>query len=159
MSRDWEAEFAALGEEDEDTRYYPGSSHVIPRHPNRGNERARTSLAIDPTWDERPLVFDVGGKEMEFFTVGQFARALGRRPPTIRQWEREGIIPLATFQIPGKDDDARGRRRLYSRAQVEGVVAIAAAEGLFTHRRKPLGQTEFSTKVHDLFRQTTPKEN
>ena len=69
-------------------------------------------------------VYRIGGKDVELFTIGELARALSRRPVTIRMWEREGWIPKTKYrtsaprgsQIP--DRPAKGRR-LYSREQVE----------------------------------------
>ena len=151
----WDQEFAEL-KDTAMTEYYPGSKHPIIRHPNRvPDARTKATLAVHDDWDETPRVYRVNGKDMEFFTTGQLARALGREPVTIRKWEREGTIPLATFQVPGKNDDPRGRRRLYSREQVEGIVQIAAEEGMFTHRRKPLGQTQFKERVLELFKKTS----
>lgn len=150
----WDREFTELKDEAL-KEYYPGSAHPIIRHPNRVPDvRVKASLAVHDDWDTNPRVYRVDEKDTEFFTTGQLARALGREPVTIRKWEREGIIPLATFQVPGKNNDPRGRRRLYSRAQVEGIVQIAAEEGMFTHRRKPLSQTQFKTRVLELFAKT-----
>lgn len=151
----WDAAFEELA--DKTPEFYPGSNKQIVRHPNRSTTPSPTkysSLAIDESWDEKPRVFVVNGVETEFFTVGMLARALGREAVTIRKWERLGVLPIATFQNPGKDNDPRGRRRLYTRAQVEGIVRIAAEEGMFTNRRKPFNQTQFAEKVLELFKQT-----
>lgn len=151
----WDKEFAEL-KDDALKEFYPGSSYPIIRHPNRVPDvRSKASLAVFPDWDEKPRLYMVNGVETEFFTTGQMARALGREPVTIRKWERTGLIPMATFQLEGKDGDSRGRRRLYTRAQVEGIVKIASEEGLFTHRRKPLAQTQFKERVLELFQQTS----
>jgi hypothetical protein len=71
---------------------------------------------------------------------------------TIRKWEREGIIPKSTFQSPGRDDDVRGRRRLYTREQVEGIVRIAHEEGVLVSHQKPIKGTNFTARVIDLFK-------
>lgn len=140
----------------EEAGFYPGSKRPIIRHPNRhADERPRRhQYAIDDTWDAKPRKYVVGGVETEFFTIGQLARALGREPVTIRKWEREGIIPVATFQVPGKEGDPRGRRRLYNRAQVEGIVRIAHEEGVLHERRRSFETTEFKSKVLALFQTT-----
>lgn len=136
----------------ETTDYYPGSRQPILRHPNRPAEEGRKRVTgIDPEWDAKPRLFAVNGSEKEFFTVGQLASALGRRPVTIRMWEREGIIPKATFQIKAKNDDPRGRRRLYSRAQVEGLVKIAMEEGVLITHLRPLSETRFTERAIALF--------
>jgi hypothetical protein len=137
-------EFAAIGEQ-----YYPGSSRPIVRHPNRLHTEVAKSAA---DWDAKPRKYVVAGVETEFFTVGHLARALGRQPVTIRKWEREGIIPKSTYQSPGRDDDPRGRRRLYTRAQVEGMVRIAHEEGVLVSHQKALKSTQFTARVTDLFK-------
>ncbi|MFE2100865.1 MerR family transcriptional regulator [Streptomyces sp. NPDC059468] len=139
-------QFAALGEQ-----YYPGSTRPLVRHPNRLNTEAAPSAADPTEWDAKPRRYVVAGKETEFFTVGQLARALGRQPVTIRKWEREGVIPKSTFQSPGRDGDVRGRRRLYTRAQVEGIVRIAHEEGVLVSHQKPIKDTQFTPRVIALF--------
>jgi hypothetical protein len=94
----------------------------------------------------------VAGVETEFYTLGNLAQALGRQPVTIRKWEREGIIPKSTYQSPGRDDDPRGRRRLYTREQIEGIVRIAHEEGVLVSHQKPLKATNFTVRVVDLFK-------
>jgi hypothetical protein len=125
---------------------YPGSSK--PRvTPQAAPDRARDGVE----WDAKPRIYTVAGKETEFFTVGQLARALGREAVTIRKWEREGVIPRAQFNAPS--DDVRGRRRLYTRAQVEGIVRIALEEGVMgANHQMALKSTRFTEKVIDLFK-------
>ncbi|MDX3260724.1 MerR family transcriptional regulator [Streptomyces sp. MI02-2A] len=131
-------------------QYYPGSTRAIVRHPNRTLNTEPAPSAGD--WDHKPRKYVVAGSETEFFTVGQLAQALGRQPVTIRKWEREGVIPRSTFQSPGRDGDVRGRRRLYTRAQVEGMVRIAAEEGVLVSHQKPIKGTQFTPRVIDLFK-------
>jgi hypothetical protein len=88
--------------------------------------------------------------DREFFTVGQLAAALGRRSVTIRKWEREGIIPAPTFNA--ESSDPRGRRRLYGREQVEGIVRIAAEEGILDSPKAAITKTRFTERVSELFR-------
>ena len=72
-------------------------------------------------------VFRMNGVERRFFTVGELAKALCRKPVTIRMWESKGWIPRANYrtpaprgqQIPGKT--VKGRR-LYSLEQVEFLI-------------------------------------
>lgn len=153
---DWDEEFEAIKEEL--PQFYPGSTKAIVRHPNRPDHTRRPGIGADPEWDANPRVYKTEDGDTEFFTLGQLARALGRQPVTIRKWEREGVIPKAQFQVPGRNDDPRGRRRLYTRKQVEGIVKIAAEEGLFANTRKPFEETEFKARVLELFKQTNPTQ-
>lgn len=134
--------------------YYPGSTRPIIRHPNRDVDRRFDR----PEWDDKPLKLKVGGKEMEFFTVGQLGDALGgRRPVTIRKWERTGVIPKPTFRKPS--EDPRGQRRLYSRAQVEGMIRIAEEEGVLYPYSRPIKESEFTAKVIELFKELQAQES
>lgn len=80
-------------------------------------------------------VYRIGGKDIELFTIGELARALARRPVTLRMWEREGWIPKATYRTPTPrgsqipDRPAKGRR-LYSREQVEFLARAVASFSL-----------------------------
>lgn len=156
MATDWDAEFAQIAEET--PQFYPGSTKAIVRHPNRAEEPRRRATGADPDWDAKPRVYETPDGPTEFFTLGQLARALGRESVTIRKWEREGVIPKAQYQVPGRNDDPRGRRRLYTRKQVEGIVRIAEEEGLFANTRKPFAETQFVERVLKLFQQTNPNQ-
>lgn len=69
----------------------------------------------------------INGVDREFFTVGELAKAINRKPVTIRMWEANGWIPKARYRtappkgemIPGK---AVKGRRLYSIEQVEFLL-------------------------------------
>jgi hypothetical protein len=139
-------EFAALGEQ-----YYPGSTKPIVRHPNRSTLHTEAAPSA-ADWDAKPRKGVVNGVETNFYTVGQLAQALGRQAGTVRKWEREGVIPKSTYQSPGRDGDVRGRRRLYSREQVEGIVRIAQEEGVLVSHQKPIKDTRFTPRVVDLFK-------
>lgn len=136
MPRDWDAEFADVG-----AQYYPGSSKVI------GHVETKEKTTKD--WDSQPRMYNVRGVETEFFTVGQLAMALGRQAVTVRKWEREGTIPKAQFIAPS--NDPRGKRRLYTREQVEGMIRIAADEGVLLLHQKPIKETRFTERVIKLF--------
>lgn len=76
-------------------------------------------------------VYRISGEDVEMFTVGELARALGRKPGTIRMWESRGWIPRAKFRTPAPQGPqlpnapTKGRR-LYSRSQVEFLVEAVA---------------------------------
>lgn len=155
MATDWDAEFARIKEET--PQYYPGSTKAIVRHPNRADS-GRREVSAEEHWDTKPRVYDTADGPTEFFTLGHLAKALGRKTATVRKWEREGVIPKAMFQVPGRDGDLRGRRRLYTRMQVEGIARIAAEEGLFVNTRKPFEETQFKERVLALFNKSNPNK-
>jgi hypothetical protein len=112
---------------------------------------------------EAPVQWELGegkkmqanGKEYEFFTIGDLARLLNRKPVTIRKWEAEGVIPKAVYIMPSKIKDTRGIRRLYSRQQIEGLVVIAREEGVLepnaNGKWKSIEETDFRQRAYDLF--------
>ncbi|MFJ2113380.1 hypothetical protein ACIOEX_16090 [Streptomyces sp. NPDC087850] len=154
MSRDWEREFAVIagGEAQQTPAYYPGSSRRI-RNVDTNTMRLVDSIeAPEVLWDSKPRVYRVGGDLQEFFSIGHLSMALNRQPVTIRKWERLGIIPAPTFVIRGKTE--RGNRRLYTRAQVEGMIQIAQEEGILHHEGEGIhiSTTKFSERVIRLFK-------
>ena len=127
-----------------DAEFYPGSKQ-------RRAAVNRAEPEPSPFDGVTPKTFTVDGTVMEFFTIGQLAAALDRKPVTLRKWESAGILPAATFQAPNPKHDHRARRRLYSRAQAEGIVQIAREEGLIDDEPKRVGSTRFSERVHAHF--------
>ena len=138
-----------FGSGDEERRF-PGSRHRIPDAPPPPKRKS-----VEPgDWDEHPLIKKVNGTEVEFFTIGQLAKALGRTAATVREWEANGVIPAARYRTPSKDP--KKAKRLYTRAQVEGIVKIAWEEDLMKGDRRAIPET-FSTKVLALFKSLEKK--
>jgi hypothetical protein len=104
----------------------------LPDFPGNTPPRNRASspkkrVAEDYLNGARAKIYRIGGVDREFYTVGELARALNRKPVTIRSWESRGWIPKVKYrtpppagtQIPGKVPKGR---RLYSRNQLEFLV-------------------------------------
>ncbi len=115
------------------TDAFPGSRPPVNRQP----EAPAASAETEVLWDSHPLMRSINGVEYEFFQVGALADALGRQPVTIRGWETKGLLPGTPFRssMPSRSPLASlGKtpkgRRLYLRAQIEGIVQIAAEEGV-----------------------------
>lgn len=143
MTNAWEEEFRDIA-----TERYPGSSRT--RHVNRVIRPEGKSDSVE--WDDAPRKFNTAEGEREFFTIGSLALALGRKSGTVRKWEREGVIPKATFRAPS--GDPRGVRRLYSRDQIEGIVRIAYEEGLMNPLvQVTIASTAFTPRVIELFKE------
>jgi hypothetical protein len=106
---------------------------------------------------EAGKTYTIGGREVELFTISQLAALLNRRPVTIRKWESEGHIPRATYAKPGKNKDVRGRRRLYSREQVEALVSIAEEEKILHDLHKQISRTKFGPKSLAAFKRLAGK--
>jgi hypothetical protein len=136
----WETGFEELAE------YYPGSSKKIQRNVSSDAQERQPDT---PAWDLKPRrLYELNGIKYEVFSIGDLAVALEKRPVTIRLWETKGFIPT-TMRAPSNHQEKR--QRIYSRAQIEGIVRIAQEEGIL-HQAKPrVEKTNFKEKVLDLF--------
>lgn len=128
-------QFADLGQ------FYPGS-----------RERRQTTPVLPAPVVEDELgegtILYLHGTAVEFFTIGQVARAIGRTSGTLRAWEARGVLPKSGYQT--SSDDPRGVRRLYTRAQAAGILRLAKDCGVMdADSRRPLH--EFKAKVWALF--------
>jgi hypothetical protein len=91
--------------------------------PPKNRKGSPPRLSDDPYHGARPVVYKVKGVDTEFFTVGELAKALGRKASTLRVWEHYGWIPKTSFRSPvpmGKqlpDKTSKGRR-LYTVSQL-----------------------------------------
>jgi hypothetical protein len=126
--------------------YYPGS------------KMRRAARTLDPEPEPEIIwpkgrILTISGYEVECFTTGQLAGLLGgRKAVTIRAWEAEGLLPKSGYYVPGRDGDVRGRRRYYTKAQVEGLLDIAREEGvLYPSTRVSISRTRFTERATDLF--------
>ena len=138
--------------------YYPGSKQKRRESNEARQERETTERAEakeNEDWDAHPwrkhVKFPSGEhKELELFPVGALAKALHRDSVTIRAWIRKGWLPEARYKTPGMAG-TRGNagRRLWSRAQIEGIVNIAREEGLLNDSPKPprIVTTRFTERV------------
>jgi len=126
--------------------FFPGSTT-----PLDFDVRRKKAEEDREAWDSKPLTFKLRGKDTEFFTIGHLAKALGGRSAiTLRKWETEGILPKSPYVKPS--EDPRGRRRMYTRQQVEGLVIIAREEGVLWPRKGlRIGETQFRVRAHQLF--------
>lgn len=90
-------------------------------------------------------IYQVNGKEVEFYPIGALVYELGRQRQTIRKWEKEGVIPPAHFRSPSG-------RRLYTRGQIKAIVK--AVEKYNIRQGSPIPK-EFIEEVHKAFKKAT----
>lgn len=114
--------------------YYPGS-----KRKRKAKVEPKREVEPEASWDSRPRITTLpNGRDIEMFTIGALAAALGRPVITIRAWLKEGYLPAAPYRLPAKKDingeDHQGRR-LYSRAMVEKVVELFTRTGLLYVKR------------------------
>jgi len=138
--------FAPLQDE-----YYPGSKRKRRESLEMKHERQveeRRVAKEEETWDAHPVKTWVKGIPIEMFRIGALAKALGRDSVTIRSWMRKGWLPRNAYQtapVVGSRGDAG--RRLWTRAQIEGIVAIAREEGLLAEKPPRPVDTNFTARV------------
>lgn len=77
-----------------------------------------------------PLPYLINNRRALLYTIGDLAAMLGRSPVTLRAWERKGHIPPT--ELRRNFEDTLGSRRLYTRAQVLGIVAAARKHNMLT---------------------------
>jgi len=114
--------------------YYPGS-----KRKRRANEPKAVEQVQEKQWDSKPQLKTLpNGKDVELFTVGALAQALGRPFVSIRVWNENGYLPRAPYRLPTKKNkhgEEHKGRRLYSRAMIEAAVAIFDKAGLLQVKR------------------------
>ena len=114
--------------------FYPGSKRKRQVKPSK--EAREDSNA---GWDSKPYKKTLpNGKDIEMFTVGALAAALGRPFVSVRVWNKEGYLPPAPYRLPTKENkhgEPHKGRRLYSRAMIEAAVSIFEARGLLEVKR------------------------
>lgn len=120
--------------------YYPGS-----KRKRRETEKTAPTVKEEKTWDSSPRITTMpNGQDMELFTLGALADALGRPVITVRDWVRKSYLPTAPYRLPAvnnKNGDPHNGKRLYSRAMIDSAVEIFGKAGL-------LGETRVEWSSH-----------
>lgn len=144
-------------EDDEDeapeAKTYPGSRRV--RRSVKKAEEAPEPDPEDDLWSMPPLLTVQG---IDLYPIGVLAKALKRSSATLRSWEQQGYLPKATYaskasaRAEAEGTTKHGRRRLYTRQQIEGLRMLAMEEGLLGPLKKPrIDQTKFPDRARRLF--------
>lgn len=139
---DWLSQFDGLD--------YPGRRKPV----NRAAPKDPVETA--PDWSAKPLRYMVGGVEQEFYTIGHLANALGYSVQSIRAWENTQLLPKSRYRTPNprkanQPAHITKGRRLWTREQIEGILRIAAEEGVILNRKPPTPR--FAYRVQALFNQ------
>lgn len=114
--------------------FYPGSKRkrkpVVAKQPE---------VMPESNWDSKPYVKTLpNGRDLEMFTIGALAEALGRPVITIRTWIKDGRLPASPYRLPAKQDvngKERLGRRLYSRAMIESLIELFGKHGVLYTKR------------------------
>lgn len=114
--------------------FYPGS-----KRKRKPVEVKPPEVVPDSSWDSKPYKKTLpNGRDLEMFTIGALAAAVGRPVITIRAWLKEGYLPASPYRLPTKKNingEDHAGRRLYSRAMVETLVEIFSRNGLMDTKR------------------------
>jgi len=143
--------------EDLDT-YYPGSKRKRKEKVVKPPE-----ITPDVAWDAKPTKKTLpNGTELELFSIGGLAGALGRPVITIRTWIKEGYLPASPYRLPAKKnkngEDHQGHR-LYSRAMVERTVSLFDSAGLlYTKRVEWSAHRQLSNEIAEAWNQIRADE-
>lgn len=112
--------------------FIPGSK--VKLEDDRKRRTSKKPRKPKPTgWDRAPIRRRLPGRseEIEFFTIMALCEALGKSPVTIRKWIAKGWLPKARYRLPSAEGPTSlGGKRLWSRAEVEGILKIAREEGI-----------------------------
>lgn len=107
--------------------YYPGSKR------KRREPKPKAVKKDKDVWEDNPQVKKLpNGKEVELFSAGSLALALGRPLVTVRLWERKGYIPRAPYRLKSMVVDGQKKPgwRMYSRAIIESTITSFQSRGL-----------------------------
>lgn len=115
-------------------QYYPGS-----KRKKKSVVDEKPKVKEETSWDNHPHVKTLpNGRDVEFFTLGDLAKALGRPIITVRTWTNKGQLPQPPYRMPSVEDK-NGKmwigRRLYSRPMVEVAVEVFERNGLLNLSR------------------------
>jgi len=112
--------------------YYPGSKR-------KRRDLVKPEPKVQASWDAKPYIKTLpSGKDIEMFTLGALADALGRPLITIRAWLKEGYLPASPYRLPTKTDKngkQHNGRRLYTRPMIEEAVRIFTSSGIIAMKR------------------------
>ena len=121
---------------------YPGSKQALIDYaaPVVPDEEAELVTALGEPY--RHLRYQ--GVLTPFYSIGSLARALNRKPVTLRKWEAAGVLPQPDFAVHGV--------RLYTREQIAGLREIAREEGILEETWHAVHTTNFRDRAKELFR-------
>jgi hypothetical protein len=94
---------------------------------NRPEAQLQSSILIDRYNGAKGKDYVINGVTQTFYSIGEVSKALGKKPVTLRMWERKGWIPKTSFRTPTpKSEQIPGKvlkgRRLYSQEQLDTLI-------------------------------------
>ncbi len=92
----------------------------------------------------QPQFHRVDGVWREFHGTGALALATGRAPGTIRRWEALGVLPPPRYQR--STATWGGRRRLYTRTEIDAIASVLDRQDLMNRRPQELATSGLRDK-------------
>lgn len=139
----------------------PGSRHArVATNPATDKRRAKV-MGESEGWDSNPIIKTLGGKEVEFFTIGALATALEKEIVTIRYWERKGYIPTAPYRLRSKMLQGKkvNGNRVYTRELIDIIIEEFTKRGLLgTARVEWKRHDDLTTVLVDRWQESTKRE-
>jgi hypothetical protein len=86
---------------------------------------------------------------VRLYRIGDLARALGRKPVTIRKWITQGYLPIEFWSLP--NGAKGGRIRLYAYEELKAAREIANYNGLLSDLSKNVTKTDFVSQLDDAW--------
>ncbi len=113
-------------------------------HSKKRKRRPKEVVEEEDEWYSKPLIKTVKGKQMEFYYIGDLARALGKSVKTVRYWEQKAFIPRSPYRLPGymRGTKKIGGKRLLTKELIDVTVDEFSKRGL-------LGKARVDWKLHD----------
>lgn len=127
----------------------PGSRHARVSTSSTADRKRAKVMGESNGWDENPILKTLGGKEVEFFTIGAFAQALEKQVVTMRYWEKKGYIPVAPYRLKSKTLNGQkvNGNRVYTRELINIVREEFEKRGLLGTARVEWNQHHDLTNV------------
>lgn len=100
-------------------------------------------VTVTNAWDSKPNYVDLDGLTVEVFRIGALAKALNRTTSTIRSMVLKGVLCHPPLQ------NGNGVW-LYTRDQIEDLVALAEAEGVINPDYRRTFSSGFITQAHHI---------
>lgn len=104
-----------------------------------------------PHWAVRPQWHMMAGRWMELYGTGALALALGRSSGTVRRWEALGVRPPPRYVRNTRTWG--GRRRLYTRLEIEAMADVIERRGLLRRRPQELCNDDLGIQLRGALAQ------
>jgi hypothetical protein len=136
---------------------YPGRKKPVNRTPEK-----EAVIAERAEWDANPVYYRIDGEKQEFFLISHLAKALGYSQQAIRLWEGRKLMPNTPYRSPrsykvkqkeqaGSFAPSNKGRRLWTRTQIEGILALARKHRVLLNKQAPT--PAFARDVAILYRE------